>query len=176
MRAALLAVMLVLVGCSRPRAPTITPEKASITSLGPGGIGMLLQLGLDNPNSFELAGRALTAKVVLDGTRDLGTVTVPNGIKLPAGKRTDLSVPMTLPWKDVTALIALAGQGRRRSLRGRRDDHPWGATPSTPTYRFTWPAFSRATSWCRPRSSLFRALRFHEHRDRSVRDHPGHRR
>ena len=112
MRAALLAVMLVLVGCSRPRAPTITPEKASITSLGPDGIGMLLQLGLDNPNSFELAGRALTAKVVLDGTRDLGTVTVPNGIKLPAGKRTDLSVPMTLPWKDVTALIALAGQGR----------------------------------------------------------------
>jgi len=111
-RAALLAVMLVLVGCSRPRAPTITPEKASITSLGPDGIGMLLQLGLDNPNSFELAGRALTAKVVLDGTRDLGTVTVPNGIKLPAGKRTNLSVPMTLPWKDVTALIALAGQGR----------------------------------------------------------------
>ena len=99
-------------GCSRPRAPTITPEKASITSLGPDGIGMLLQLGLDNPNSFELAGRALTAKVVLDGTRDLGTVTVPNGIKLPAGKRTNLSVPMTLPWKDVTALIALAGQGR----------------------------------------------------------------
>jgi len=111
-RAALLAVMLVLVGCSRPRAPTITPEKASITSLGADGIGVLVQLGLENPNSFDLAGRALTAKVVLDGTREVGTVTVPNAIQLPAGKRTDLSVPMTLPWKDLTALVTLAAQGR----------------------------------------------------------------
>ena len=72
----------------------------------------LLELGLENPNSVELAGRALTAKVVLDAKYDLGTVTVPNGLRLPAGKRTDLSVPMSLPWKDLTALLALAGESR----------------------------------------------------------------
>jgi LEA14-like dessication related protein len=108
----ILAIIVVLEGCSRPKPPTITPEKATITSIGPGGIGVVLELGLDNPNSIELAGRAVTAKVVLDGKYDLGTVTAPNGIKLPAGKRTDLSVPMSLPWKDLPTLLALAGQGR----------------------------------------------------------------
>jgi Late embryogenesis abundant protein len=104
--------VVVVVGCSRPKPPTITPEKATVTSIGPGGIGVLLELSLENPNSIDLAGRALTAKVVLDGTHDLGTVTLPNGIKLPAGKRADLSIPMSLPWKDLTALLALAGQTR----------------------------------------------------------------
>jgi hypothetical protein len=111
-RLALPAAIVVLVGCARPKPPTITPEKATITSIGPGGIGVLLELGLDNPNSVELAGRSVTAKVVLDGKYDLGTVTAPNGIKLPAGKRTDLTMPMSLPWKDLTSLLALAGQSR----------------------------------------------------------------
>lgn len=107
-----LAAIVVVVGCSRPKAPTLTPEKATVTSIGPGGIGLMLELGVDNPNSIELAGRALTAKVVLDANHDLGTFTVPNGIRLPAGKRTDLSVPVSLPWKDLPALLALAGEGR----------------------------------------------------------------
>jgi len=111
-RLALPAAIVVLVGCARPKPPTITPEKATITSIGPGGIGVLLELGLDNPNSVELAGRSVTAKVVLHGKYDLGTVTAPNGIKLPAGKRTDLTMPMSLPWKDLTSLLALAGQSR----------------------------------------------------------------
>ena len=106
------AVLAVAVGCSRPKPPTITPEKATITSIGSGGIAVLLELSLENPNSVELAGRALTAKVILDGKHDLGTVTVPNGLKLPPGKRTELSVPMSLPWNNLTALLALAGQSR----------------------------------------------------------------
>jgi hypothetical protein len=112
MRWGVLAIVLFLAGCSRPRPPTITPEKATITSIGTSGIGVLVQLALDNPNSIELSGRSLSAKVVLDGKQDLGTVTVPNGLKMPAGQRTELSVPMSLPWKDLAPLLALAGQAR----------------------------------------------------------------
>lgn len=110
-RLAFLAAVL-LVACSRPQPPAIIPEKVTITSIGSGGIGVLLELGLQNPNSIDLAGRSVTAKVVLDGQHDLGSITVPNGIKLPAGKQTDLSLPLSLPWKDLTALLTLAAASR----------------------------------------------------------------
>jgi hypothetical protein len=108
----LVATLVAVAGCSRPQPPTLIPEKATITTIGPGGIGVLLDIGIENPNSIDLAGRSLTAKVVLDKTHDLGTITVPNGLALPAKKRTPLSVPMTLPWKDLTTILALAGQAR----------------------------------------------------------------
>jgi hypothetical protein len=108
----LVMALVALTGCSRPEPPSIVPEKATITTIGPAGIGLVLDIGIQNDNSIDLAGRSLTAKVILDQRHDLGTITMPNGIKLPAKKRTPLSVPMSLPWKDVGALVALATQAR----------------------------------------------------------------
>jgi hypothetical protein len=108
----LLATVVAVAGCSRPEPPTILPEKVTITTIGPGGIGLLLDIVLENPNAIELAGRSLSARVILDKKQDLGTVTVPNGLKLAAKQKTPMSLPMSLPWKDVTALLSLAGQAR----------------------------------------------------------------
>ncbi len=111
-RSALLLIVFLVVGCSRPKPPTITPERATITAIGPAGIDMLVQLGVDNPNGVDLPARSITAKLLLDGNHDLGTVTIPQPVTLAAGKRTDLTVPLSLKWQDISALVSLASVNR----------------------------------------------------------------
>src|ERR1051326_8936743 len=62
--------------CSRPQPPTIAPEKATLTSIGPNGFLLDLEIGVDNPNGVELSGRSVTARVRLDAGHALGTVSV----------------------------------------------------------------------------------------------------
>jgi LEA14-like dessication related protein len=104
--------LLLLAGCSRPKPPTITPEKAEVTAIGPGGVELLVKLGIDNPNRVALSARSVTGRVVLDGKHDLGTVTVPHAFQLPSGQRSHLTVPLALAWKDLPALLALAATNR----------------------------------------------------------------
>jgi len=111
-RSFILIVALLAVGCSRPKPPTITPEKATITAIGPTGIDMLVQLGVDNPNRADLAVRSVTAQVRLDGKYDLGTITIPQPVTLAARKRTELLVPLSIKWQDISALLSLAGVTR----------------------------------------------------------------
>jgi LEA14-like dessication related protein len=92
--------------------PTIAPEKAVVTSVGPAGVGLNVELGVDNPNGIELSGRSLTAKVVLDGTYDLGTVSVPHPFRLAPRATSHLAVPLMLPWTDISILAALAAPNR----------------------------------------------------------------
>jgi LEA14-like dessication related protein len=107
-----IAIALVLVACSRPKPPTITPEKASVTAVGPSGIEMNVELGVDNPNAVDLSARSVTAKVVLDGKYPMSPVTVPHAFTLKAGARSHLAVPMALKWEEVSTLLALAGSNR----------------------------------------------------------------
>jgi LEA14-like dessication related protein len=101
-----------LSACGRPKPPTITPEKGELTSIGPAGIQLRLELGVDNPNRVDLSARSVSGKVVLDGRYDLGTVTVSQPFQLPAGQRTRLAVPMTVALRDVPAILALAATNR----------------------------------------------------------------
>lgn len=83
-----------------------------MTSVGPAGIGFLVELGVDNPNSVDLAARSVTARVLLDGKYDLGALNVEKPLTLVAGKRTPLAVPLQLKWQDLSAMVALAGSHR----------------------------------------------------------------
>src|SRR2546423_5716267 len=107
-----LPIVVVAFSCSRPKPPTLLPEKATVTALAPTGVTLDVELGVDNPNAIELSGRSVTAKVTLDGAHDLGTVSVPRPFKLPPRQRTQLSVPMTLNWADVSLLVSLAASNR----------------------------------------------------------------
>ncbi len=97
--------------CSRPVAPTIAAERATVTSLDATGIGLDVELAATNPNPADLSVRELTAHLVLDGNREIGTVTVPDTITLAAGKTTPVSVRVSLPWTDLGALAPLALSG-----------------------------------------------------------------
>jgi hypothetical protein len=106
------AVLALAFACSRPKPPTIVPERAVVTAVGPAGVEMSVELGVDNPNGVDLSARAVTANVVLDGRHRLRPVTVPNEFRLVARSRTRLVVPMSIPWEDVSTLIALATANR----------------------------------------------------------------
>jgi LEA14-like dessication related protein len=98
--------------CARPKPPTIVPEKAVVTSIGRAGIGMNVELGVDNPNGVALSARSVTAKVVLDGKYPLSTVTVSHEFTLVARARTRLVVPMALAWENLSTLLVLASSNR----------------------------------------------------------------
>ena len=107
----LLAVPLV-VACSavddvKPDAPKVTAEKASVTKVGPAGIELLVELGVDNPNAIALEAKSATAKVTLDGRYDMGTVEIPQEVDLPSKQQIRVDVPVAVDWKDVTVIAAL---------------------------------------------------------------------
>jgi hypothetical protein len=98
--------------CGRPKPPTISPERGELTSIGPAGIQLRLQLAVDNPNHIDLSARSVTGKVVLHGKYDLGTVTVSQPFQLPAGQRSHLTVPMTVALSDAPAILGLVATNR----------------------------------------------------------------
>jgi LEA14-like dessication related protein len=110
LRAAALA--LALAACSRPEPPTLTPELATVTRVTPAGIDLQVRLDAYNPNGIEISARSVKANVMLDGKYDVGTVTVPMPLSLPAKKRTRLDVPLSVKWRDLTGLAALAASNR----------------------------------------------------------------
>ncbi len=83
-----------------------------MTAVGPAGIEMNVELGVDNPNAVDLSARSVTAKVVLDGKYPMSPLTVPHAFTLKAHERSHLVVPMALKWEEVTKLLALAGSNR----------------------------------------------------------------
>ncbi len=103
---------LFLGACSRPKPPTITPEKGELTSIGPDGIHLVLHLGVENPNRFELSARSVTGRVLLEGKYDVGGVAISEPFRLPAQQVTRLSVPATLALRDVPVVLGLAAANR----------------------------------------------------------------
>jgi len=110
--AMLLLVAPLVLACSaaekvEPDAPKVTAEKASLTKISPAGIELLVELGVHNPNAIDLEARSVTAKVVLDGKHDMGTVEIPQEVDLPSEKQIRVAVPVAVDWKDVTVIAAL---------------------------------------------------------------------
>jgi hypothetical protein len=97
-----------LCGCSKPSPPTLTPERASVTSVDPLGIQLDVALSAANPNKVDLSAQSVTAHLVVNRTLDLGTVTLPDAVTLPAGQSTKLDVPLSVPWTDLGAIAQLA--------------------------------------------------------------------
>ncbi len=101
-----------LSGCSKPEPPTLTPKQATVTGLDLDGVTFQLDVEAYNPNRIELSARSVTGKITLDGKHNLGTVTLAQGVKLPAGARTMIVVPLTAKWTDVAVVAGLAAERR----------------------------------------------------------------
>ena len=108
MRALPLVLISLAFGCSRPTPPTIAPDSAAVTSADPQGLHLAVTLTATNTNSVDLPVQDVTAHVVLGPSMDLGTVTVPKAVNLPAGLPTKLEVPVDVQWSDVVALVQMA--------------------------------------------------------------------
>ena len=106
------AAALVLVACSKPQPPRLTPLSAKVTAISTQGLDVALKLEADNPNDSAITARSLTATITLDGRYVLGTVTVPHNINLPPHQKTVLDVPVSSRWKDLAGLTTLAMAGK----------------------------------------------------------------
>jgi LEA14-like dessication related protein len=102
------AALVTCVGCSKPAPPTLVPEKAVVTRVDLTGIALDIIVDATNPNSVDLTATGMSSHLVVDKTHDVGTITVPKAITLPAGKTTKLDVPVTMTWSELGLLAQLA--------------------------------------------------------------------
>jgi LEA14-like dessication related protein len=112
-RAALATSLAVGLGaCAKPKAPQLVPQEAKIASVDMSGFDMRVKMDAFNPNGFALSVRAITARVIVDGTQDLGTVTSSQPINLPANAHTAVDVPMSVKWKSLGGFATIAASRR----------------------------------------------------------------
>jgi LEA14-like dessication related protein len=95
-------------GCQKPAPPHITPKEARVVAVSPQGLDILLKVEATNPNNFTLSAQTISAKAKLDNRWDMGSVTIAKPVVLPPNTPTMIDVPMTMPWRDLNALGALA--------------------------------------------------------------------
>ncbi|MGA2451555.1 MAG: LEA type 2 family protein [Polyangiaceae bacterium] len=100
-----------LAACSRPVVPTVSAQSVVVTRVDANGIGLDVVLSANNSNSVDLKLAEVTSHLVFDKTNDVGTVSVPKAMVLPAGKTTEVDVQVAMPWKDVGTLAPLAALG-----------------------------------------------------------------
>ncbi len=101
---------LALFACEKPSPPKIKPESAVVKTVDASGLTVEVTLDAHNKNSVPLYARSVKAKIMLDGTIDLGEVEVDTEVKLTAKKHTPVVAPLALKWKDVLAIGLLAAQ------------------------------------------------------------------
>lgn len=106
-----------LLACEKPSAPTLTPVSGRVTSVSVTGIGLEVVLDAKNPNGIDITTRSMTGKVTLDGKYQVGDVSTATTMTLPAKKTTRLTLPLTVQWKDITSVIALAASNRNVPYR-----------------------------------------------------------
>ncbi len=99
---------MLILACSMPEPPTITPDSAQVTAVTPRGITVKIALNVHNPNGFALKARRVRAHVVLDGTVKLGPIDVRRGVKLPAKRTKKITVDIEAPWESAAQVASLA--------------------------------------------------------------------
>ena len=113
MAAAVLATALTAGGCN-PLPPTLTLSDVGLASIGPDGVGVVLEFQASNPNPFPVTVKSVLAELTSGGAL-LGEALAVEPIPvLPARKTAEVSAKARLAFP---VLLAAAGKlGRERSL------------------------------------------------------------
>ncbi len=114
MRSASLALFAALsvVACSRPEPPKITPHAARVTSVTPLGVGLSLELDVENRNPFPLIVQEVTGTLKLGAGVEVGRArSEPKG-NVSAKATTRVAATLDVPWTQLGALAPLAASGK----------------------------------------------------------------
>ena len=103
--ASIVLLLFLLTGCSAfIQEPRITIKDTSLVGLDSSGIDLEFYLGVTNPNNFDLS--------LLGYTYDLRVMTLPlstggrqEAVIFPAGKDTDMRLPIHLTFSDLLEII-----------------------------------------------------------------------
>jgi LEA14-like dessication related protein len=104
--------LLLLIGalgsCSKPEPPTIKPHSAKLKTVSATGVTLETVLDVHNPNSIPLKARKVAATITFDKKVELGPITVPHKLDLPAGKIVKLTVDIPATWDSAAQVAGLA--------------------------------------------------------------------
>lgn len=122
-----------LAGCaavnSALQKPEVKLERVLVRDVGVRGGELELQLGLENPNPFDLRGTEIALGFDVEGSH-VGDVRYADDFNLAEGGRTKLSLPLRFEWAGIgTALQAALSTGEiPYAMKGQLTiEAPWGA-------------------------------------------------
>ena len=107
------AATILVVACSRPAPPTLSPKHVTVTYVSPTTLGLQVTVDATNPNPVDLTAGDVYARVVLDKHIEVGATTVEQNVTLPANQTTELRLVVAVPWVDIAPLVSLATSDRR---------------------------------------------------------------
>jgi LEA14-like dessication related protein len=109
--AVLVALALSAVACSKPEPPKITPHSARVSAVTPLGVGLALELDVENRNSFPLIVQEVSGTLKLGAGVEAGRArSEPKG-NVPAKATTRVPAALDVPWAQLGALGPLAASG-----------------------------------------------------------------
>jgi hypothetical protein len=98
---------LVLCGCPPPAPKAVGIYGAQVRNLGAPGLTMNMTLLVRNDNSFDIQIRNVrVSSIVLANRYPLPPMVSSPNTWLPAGRTTQVAVPVTIPWNMVPQLMA----------------------------------------------------------------------
>jgi LEA14-like dessication related protein len=107
-----------LAACTKPEPPTVRPVSGRVTGINTTGLEVEAKLEAQNPNDFDIQVKSFTSAVTLDHRINIGSVSSPHAVTLPAKQKKIVDLPITVKWNDLAALAPLALSNR---------DVPWEA-------------------------------------------------
>lgn len=107
-----LSLVLGLSACSKPEPPKITPHAARVQSVTPLGVGLALELDVENKNPFPLIVQEVSGTLKLGAGVEVGRArSEPKG-NVPAKATTRIPATLDVPWTQLGALAPLAASGK----------------------------------------------------------------
>lgn len=93
-----------LAGCVSK--PVISLHHADLKEVSLLGMNLKLFIQIDNPNAYDVEVRAVHCQVTIAGKYQLAPMDLQPNQWLPAGQATLITVPVSIPWTMVPALVA----------------------------------------------------------------------
>lgn len=115
-----IALVALVMGCSKPKPPTLTPRSAQVSAIKPDGVQLALVLGAHNPNGFPIVANGVTGSFELQDGTPLGTAQSSESFTIPSEGDQDLKATVDVRFNSLSVLApyALAAKAVPYRVRG----------------------------------------------------------
>jgi LEA14-like dessication related protein len=103
-------VGLALAACSSLGRPAVTPERATLTGVGPSGVELGVALRVDNPNPFALVANGVDGTLFVGNHKELGTASTTLDAPIAANSSGEVQTRLNIAWSSASALRELVGK------------------------------------------------------------------
>jgi LEA14-like dessication related protein len=100
--------VVLLLACSKPKPVEVKPVAARVASVGTAGVGLLLDLEVRNPNSFEINARSVEGTLLIGDGVEIGRGSAAPGTRIPAEGTARVPAELTLSTSNLAALAPYA--------------------------------------------------------------------